>query len=69
MLRRQFTRLLGTGAAATQAVKPDSGNGKDVGTAVLLANRLAMMRDQLERLVDEMVAKGIRYDDAQREFG
>ena len=27
-----------------------------------------MMRDQLERLVDEMVAKGIRYDDAQREF-
>ena len=27
-----------------------------------------MMREQLERLVDEMVAKGIRYDDAQREF-
>ena len=26
------------------------------------------MRDQLERLIDEMVAKGVRYDDAQREF-
>ena len=26
------------------------------------------MRDQLERLVEEMVTKGIRYEDAQREF-
>ncbi|MEQ1573409.1 MAG: helix-turn-helix domain-containing protein [Vicinamibacterales bacterium] len=26
------------------------------------------MREQLEHLVDEMVTKGIRYDDAQREF-
>ncbi len=26
------------------------------------------MREQLERLVDEMVTKGIRYDEAQREF-
>jgi DNA-binding NtrC family response regulator len=26
------------------------------------------MREQLERLIDEMVAKGVRYDDAQREF-
>ena len=26
------------------------------------------LRDQLERLVDEMVSKGIRYDEAQREF-
>jgi DNA-binding NtrC family response regulator len=26
------------------------------------------MRDLLERLVAEMVDKGIRYDDAQREF-
>ncbi len=26
------------------------------------------MRETLEHLVDEMVAKGIRYDDAQREF-
>ena len=26
------------------------------------------VRDQLERLVDEMVSKGIRYDEAQREF-
>ena len=26
------------------------------------------LRDQLERLVDEMVTKGIRYDEAQREF-
>ena len=26
------------------------------------------MREQLERLVDEMVAKGVRFDDAQREF-
>jgi len=26
------------------------------------------MREQLERLVDEMVAKGVRYEDAQREF-
>ena len=26
------------------------------------------LRDQLERLVEEMIAKGIRYEDAQREF-
>jgi DNA-binding NtrC family response regulator len=26
------------------------------------------MREQLERLIDEMVAKGLRYDEAQREF-
>jgi len=26
------------------------------------------LREQLEHLVDEMVAKGIRYDEAQREF-
>ncbi|HCE02791.1 MAG TPA: histidine kinase [Acidobacteria bacterium] len=26
------------------------------------------MRDELNRLVDEMVAKGIRYDDARQEF-
>jgi Fis family transcriptional regulator, factor for inversion stimulation protein len=27
-----------------------------------------VMREQLERLVDEMVTKGIRFDDAHREF-
>ena len=26
------------------------------------------MREQLERLIEEMVTKGIRYPDAQREF-
>jgi DNA-binding NtrC family response regulator len=26
------------------------------------------MREQLERLVEEMVTKGIRYEDAMREF-
>ena len=26
------------------------------------------MRDQLNRLVEEMVSKGIRYDDARQEF-
>ena len=26
------------------------------------------LREQLERLVDEMVSKGIRYDEAQQEF-
>ena len=26
------------------------------------------LRDQLDRLIDEMVTKGIRYDEAQREF-
>ena len=26
------------------------------------------MREQLEQLVDEMVTKGVRYEDAQREF-
>jgi Fis family transcriptional regulator, factor for inversion stimulation protein len=26
------------------------------------------MREQLERLVEEMIAKGIRFDDAHREF-
>ncbi len=29
---------------------------------------MAMLKEQLERLVDEMVTKGIRFDDAQREF-
>ena len=27
-----------------------------------------MMREQLERLIDEMVSKGVRYEDAHREF-
>jgi DNA-binding NtrC family response regulator len=27
-----------------------------------------MMRDQLEKLVDEMVSKGVHFEDAQREF-
>ena len=26
------------------------------------------MREQLERLIDEMVARGVRYEDAHREF-
>ena len=26
------------------------------------------MREQLERLIDEMVARGLRYEDAHREF-
>jgi len=26
------------------------------------------MREQLERLIDEMVNKGVRYEDAHREF-
>ena len=26
------------------------------------------MREQLERLIDEMVTKGVRYEDAHREF-
>ena len=26
------------------------------------------MREQLERLIDDMIAKGVRYEDAQREF-
>ena len=29
---------------------------------------MPLLREQLERLVDEMVTKGIRYDEAQREF-
>jgi DNA-binding NtrC family response regulator len=29
---------------------------------------MPMMKEQLERLVDEMVTKGVRYEDAQREF-
>ena len=27
-----------------------------------------VIREQLERLIDELVTKGVRYDDAQREF-
>ena len=36
----------------------------------LTGHEVALMplREQLERLVDEMVTKGIRYDEAQREF-
>ena len=29
---------------------------------------MPMLRDQLDHLVDEMVTKGVRYDDAHREF-
>jgi DNA-binding NtrC family response regulator len=29
---------------------------------------MAVLREQLEQLVDDMVTKGVRYDDAQREF-
>ena len=29
---------------------------------------MALLREQLERLVDEMVTKGVRFEDAQREF-
>ena len=29
---------------------------------------MSAMREQLERLVDEMVTKGVRYEDAHREF-
>jgi len=29
---------------------------------------MSAMREQLERLVEEMVSKGIRFEDAQREF-
>ena len=29
---------------------------------------MSMLRDQLDHLVDEMVTKGVRYDDAHREF-
>ena len=27
-----------------------------------------LLKDQLERLVDEMVSRGVRYEDAHREF-
>jgi DNA-binding NtrC family response regulator len=27
-----------------------------------------LLKEQLERLVDELVSKGVRYEDAQREF-
>ena len=29
---------------------------------------MTMLRDQLERLVDDLVTRGVRYDDAQRAF-
>ena len=29
---------------------------------------MTLMREQLERLIDDMVSRGVRYDDAQREF-
>ncbi|MSO29575.1 MAG: histidine kinase [Acidobacteria bacterium] len=29
---------------------------------------MTMLRDQLDRLVDEMVTKGVRFEDANREF-
>ena len=29
---------------------------------------MTMLREQLERLIDDMVSRGVRYDDAQREF-
>ena len=29
---------------------------------------MTQLKDQLEHLVDELVTKGVRYEDAQREF-
>jgi Fis family transcriptional regulator len=29
---------------------------------------VTILREQLERLIDDLVARGVRYDDAQREF-
>jgi Fis family transcriptional regulator len=29
---------------------------------------MTILREQLERLIDDLVARGVRYDDAQREF-
>jgi DNA-binding NtrC family response regulator len=29
---------------------------------------LTHLREQLERLIDDMVSRGVRYEDAQREF-
>ena len=29
---------------------------------------MPLLREALERLIDDMVAKGVRYEDAQREF-
>ena len=29
---------------------------------------MTVLREQLERLIDDLVARGVRYDDAQREF-
>jgi DNA-binding NtrC family response regulator len=29
---------------------------------------VTLLREQLERLIDDLVARGVRYEDAQREF-
>ena len=29
---------------------------------------MTALKEQLERLIDDMVSKGVRYEDAQREF-
>ena len=29
---------------------------------------MTLLREQLERLIDDMVTRGVRYDDAHREF-
>jgi Fis family transcriptional regulator, factor for inversion stimulation protein len=29
---------------------------------------LTLLREQLERLIDDLVSRGVRYEDAQREF-
>ena len=29
---------------------------------------MTLLREQLDRLIDDMVSRGIRYEDAQREF-
>jgi Fis family transcriptional regulator, factor for inversion stimulation protein len=29
---------------------------------------VAQLKEQLERIIDEMVTRGVRYEDAQREF-
>ncbi len=29
---------------------------------------MTLLREQLERLIDDLVSRGVRYEDAQREF-
>src|SRR5205085_2435023 len=68
--RRDPVEQAAAGAVAAGPRRPP--HARQISRGVPASHRsesaVMAMKEQLERLVDEMVTKGVRYEDAQREF-